>query len=115
MEKDLSTYTLKMIREKSDVHKAMRESFEKPVYFFKHSISCPVSDAIYKEMSLAASPAYLIVVQYHRELSDMVAEILGIEHHTPQVILVRNGRSYWHASHSDIISDVVDREYRDAQ
>jgi bacillithiol system protein YtxJ len=41
----------------------------------------------------------MVTVQTHRELSNAIAQRLGVRHETPQAILVRDGRAIWTASH----------------
>jgi bacillithiol system protein YtxJ len=74
---------------------------------FKHSTRCPVSASARREMESFTSggepvPVYLLDVNACRELSDYVAERTGIEHQSPQVVLLRGGNAEWHASRFDI-------------
>jgi bacillithiol system protein YtxJ len=46
-----------------------------------------------------------IVVQEARPLSDLVARETGIRHESPQVILFRNGKAVWNASHHGITAE----------
>jgi bacillithiol system protein YtxJ len=50
-------------------------------------------------------PLYAIVVQYARDLSNHIAEALGVRHETPQVLLIKDGEAIYHASHYDISTD----------
>jgi bacillithiol system protein YtxJ len=49
----------------------------------------------------------LIEVQTARELSRDVASVTGIEHETPQVIVLRDGKAVWNASHFDVSAGAV--------
>ena len=74
---------------------------------FKHSTQCPISANARREMESFTSggdpvPVYLLDVNEQRELSDYVAERTGIEHQSPQVVLLRGGDPEWHASRFDI-------------
>jgi len=93
---------------------ALDESRERPVLFFKHSLTCPVSSRAFRELQSYlddnANPrtSYkLITVQRARAVSDEVASRLQIEHETPQAILVRNGREQWNASHYEITAEAL--------
>ena len=55
--------------------------------------------------STQAIPVYLDLIQY-RNLSDKLASDLGVRHESPQVLLVKNGKCIYTASHSQI--DVED-------
>lgn len=76
---------------------------------FKHSLTCPVSHAAFREFErfLATAPPAgthvgLIEVQNARPASNRVAEVTGIRHESPQALLVENGVVRWHRSHWDI-------------
>jgi bacillithiol system protein YtxJ len=74
---------------------------------FKHSTQCPISANARREMESFTSggepvPVYMLDVNERRELSDYVAERTGIEHQSPQVVLLRGGNPEWHASRFDI-------------
>jgi len=45
---------------------------------------------------------YLIDVRQNRDLSNLVAELSGIRHESPQVIVIKSGEIVWHASHGSI-------------
>lgn len=43
-----------------------------------------------------------IVVQEARDLSNKVASLTGVTHQSPQVLLIKDGKCVWNASHHDI-------------
>jgi len=49
----------------------------------------------------------LLEVQTARELSREVAEITGVQHETPQVIVLSDGKAVWNASHYDVNASAV--------
>jgi bacillithiol system protein YtxJ len=63
-------------------------------FVYKHSTTCPVSGDAIREVEAARTeiPAYRIDVREQRELSNSVASALGVEHKSPQLILVREGK-----------------------
>jgi bacillithiol system protein YtxJ len=80
-------------------------SFERPVLFFKHSLTCGTSAWAHQELdALLDGPPLpvdvcVIHVQTGRALSNAIAECFGVRHQSPQALLVRNGTVVWHASH----------------
>ncbi len=52
-------------------------------------------------------PVYLVDVIRQRPLSREIAAHLGIEHESPQTILIRCGAVRWHASHYDVTADAL--------
>jgi len=88
--------------------RALDESRQRPVLFFKHSLTCPISARAYRELQSYLENAepqvsyQLITVQTARAVSNEAASRLGVRHESPQAILVRDGREVWNASHFDI-------------
>ena len=73
----------------------------------KHGAHCGISASARQELErfLDERPgliAYAIEVGEHRELSNVVAQRLGVPHQSPQALVVRDGRTVWHASHFEI-------------
>ncbi|MEH7331522.1 bacillithiol system redox-active protein YtxJ [Neobacillus drentensis] len=77
---------------------------ESKFYLLKHSLTCPISHAAYKEYEKYADenhniPTYFLAVQDSRPLSNDIAEKFQIKHESPQAILFSNGEPKWNASH----------------
>ena len=45
---------------------------------------------------------YFLDLLSHRQVSNRIAEVYGVEHESPQVILVRNGKAVLDLSHFNI-------------
>ena len=90
------------------------ESHEKPVVLFKHSTTCGISAGVYREVGQVAADINIVVVQTHREVSNVIAERTGIRHQSPQAIVLRDGRPVYHASHYDIEAQHIEAEITDA-
>ncbi|PLS02041.1 bacillithiol system redox-active protein YtxJ [Neobacillus cucumis] len=78
-------------------------------FFLKHSLTCPISLAAYKEYEKFAgtnedAPTYYLAVQDSRPLSNEIAERFEIKHESPQAILFSEGKAVWNASHWKITS-----------
>lgn len=82
-------------------------SNDEPVVVFKHSTSCPISATAYREMEKFEGNVNLVVVQSAREVSLELAKITGIRHESPQVIVLRNRRAVWNASHYAVKASAV--------
>jgi bacillithiol system protein YtxJ len=97
-----------------ELEAAIAESRERPVLVFKHSRTCGVSAGALDELRThvgRAEPGVsykMITVQSHRRVSDEAAARFGIRHETPQVILLRDGRPVWNASHFRITANHLD-------
>lgn len=79
----------------------------RPVIVFKHSNSCPISAAAYREMQQLEDEVVLVEVQSAREVSRDLADMTGIRHESPQVIVFKNGKAVWNASHFDVKARAV--------
>ena len=89
-------------------------SKEQPVVIFKHSLTCPISAAAYEQMEAFEGPVALVEVQHARLLSGEIENRLGVPHESPQVIVLRNGKVAWNASHFKITADAVAEAVRAA-
>jgi bacillithiol system protein YtxJ len=96
----------------SALNELLQASHQQPVLFFKHSNTCGISSRAFSEfqkyLASEASAAVnnaLIVVQHAREVSNQLAAITGVEHESPQAILVHEEKAVWDESHLAIKSD----------
>jgi len=81
-------------------------NLEKAV-LFKHSRSCPVSWMASRQVhqfqeANPSVPVYTVTVQEDRALSAQIAAETGIQHESPQVIILRNGKVVATASHEGV-------------
>ncbi|MBY6275275.1 bacillithiol system redox-active protein YtxJ [Symbiobacterium thermophilum] len=90
----------------ADVDAVIEASRKRPVLVFKHSTRCPISAAAHREWSafLAGPEAeradhFWVRVIQERPVSLALASRVGVPHQSPQVLLIRDGRAVWHASH----------------
>jgi bacillithiol system protein YtxJ len=103
-----------------DLNEALAESRVRPVLLFKHSNACPISfRALSQFEAYLESPDdrvsyHLITVQTARPVSNEAASRLGLEHETPQAILIRDGRPLWNASHFGITASSLAEAIREA-
>jgi len=93
-------FMFNILHSAADLEAAMTASHEKPVIFFKHSATCPFSAAAQIEVAHAKHDLdiYGTVVQYTPEIKEAIAERLGVEHKSPQAIVVYKGEAkvdYW--------------------
>ena len=63
----------------------------------------------YRELAAVPGDVFLIDVERDHDLSQSLATQLGVEHESPQVIVVRDGRPVYTASHWEISRDEVRR------
>lgn len=96
---------LEMIRERS---------LQKPQLIFKHSTRCSISAMAKSRLERSATPAtiefYYLDLIAHRPLSQKIALDFGVEHESPQVLLIKDGKCVYHESHSGIRMDEIVEE-----
>jgi bacillithiol system protein YtxJ len=85
----------------------LTDSKQRPVIVFKHSNACSISARAYREMEKFEGQVNLLEVQSAREVSRELANLTGIRHETPQVIVLRDGKAVWNASHFDVTAGDV--------
>ncbi|GAB2520801.1 bacillithiol system redox-active protein YtxJ [Spirosoma aerophilum] len=83
------------------------ESAKQPVLIFKHSTTCSISAMALSRMErnwndqLGVKPYYLDLLA-NRPISNKIEHLFGVEHESPQVLLIRNGACVYDASHMAI-------------
>jgi bacillithiol system protein YtxJ len=80
-----------------------------PIVIFKHSDSCGISGRAFTDLMKLQRPIGIITVQDARSVSDEVERRTGIAHETPQILIVREGRVVWSASHGSVRAETVER------
>jgi bacillithiol system protein YtxJ len=95
------------IDDQAALENLITDSKQKPVIVFKHSNACPISSRAYREMEKFEGQVNILEVQSAREVSRELANLTGIRHETPQVIVLRDGKAVWNASHFDVTAGDV--------
>ncbi len=96
-----------------ELDRMLAASSDGPLLLFKYSSTCGRSAEALDELvaHLNESPAdvtyAMVTVQTHRDVSNAVARQLGVRHETPQVLLIRDGRVVWSASHFRVTATAV--------
>lgn len=91
----------------------VEESAEKPVVIFKHSTRCSISRMALKnferEYSLEESEVapYFLDLLEHRDISNEIAQKFQVIHQSPQLLLIKNGKSVYDVSHSEIDAEAL--------
>jgi bacillithiol system protein YtxJ len=85
------------------------ESNEKDVLIFKHSSRCSISkttldrlERSWRESEIPNVKPYLLDLLTFRELSNVIANRFGVEHQSPQVLIISKGQAKYDRSHFDI-------------
>ena len=90
------------------------QSHNAPILLFKHSTRCSISTASLSRVERnwkaddnnKIQPYYLDLLE-HRDISNQIATLTGVEHASPQVLIIKNGTCVYNASHSEIRYDDI--------
>ena len=82
---------------------------------YKHSPACGLSAMAAGEVQgflreHGETPVYVVDVIGQRPLSAEIARRLEVRHESPQVIVLRDGKVAWHASHRAVTGEALSRE-----
>lgn len=84
------------------------ESFTQPVIIFKHSTRCSISSTVLNRLQrnwkideVVAKSYYLDLLNY-RSISNEIASLFKVEHQSPQLLAIHQGKVIYQASHFDI-------------
>jgi len=89
------------------LNEIMTVSNEKPVAIFKHSTRCSVSRMALKQFEnefdlVDKVDVYFLDLLEHRDISNEIASRFNVYHQSPQLLLIKEGKSVYDVSHSDI-------------
>lgn len=104
---------------KIDEYKNLKKT-ENIFFIYKHSTICPVSTEALEQVEkflnnhrdLRKKINKLHVIE-DREVSNFIAEDLGVRHQSPQLLLVKNEKCIWNDSHTRITSDKIGEIVKD--
>ncbi|WP_337044578.1 bacillithiol system redox-active protein YtxJ [Emticicia sp. 17c] len=102
------------INDELQLDEIKQKSFDHPVLLFKHSTTCSISATSLGRIERAwddtkaknIEPFYLDLLRY-RSISNKIAKDFAIEHQSPQVLLIQDGKCVYDASHFDIRFDEI--------
>ncbi|MFT4678307.1 MAG: bacillithiol system protein YtxJ [Flavobacteriales bacterium] len=99
----------------SELESALAKSEEQPIAIFKHSTRCSVSFMARKQLEMTwdfseeqVLPYFLDLIQ-HRDISNAISSETGVEHQSPQLLLIIKNKVAYHASHGSISLQGIQR------
>ncbi|NNC95177.1 MAG: bacillithiol system redox-active protein YtxJ [Chitinophagales bacterium] len=106
----------KWLESTDDLDKIIQESYNKPVAIFKHSSRCGISKVVQNRTisnwnTLESNvDIYFLDLLRFRSLSNYISEIFHVEHQSPQLIILKDGKSIYDRSHNSIDVDSINTE-----
>ncbi|HXC05698.1 MAG TPA: bacillithiol system redox-active protein YtxJ [Bacteroidia bacterium] len=98
--------TLKIMNQLDEIDEKSKSKIQ---VLFKHSTRCSISSMAKRvlsgemeHMDGQRADVYYLDLLLHRFLSDAIAERYQVEHASPQLLVIKDGKCIYHASHEDI-------------
>lgn len=87
-------------------------SKDKQILIFKHSTRCSISRMALKQFEKEFDldnkvNAYFLDLIAYRDVSNEIASRYNVVHQSPQLLLIKDGKSIYNASHSDIDAEAL--------
>lgn len=104
----------KKLESEEQLEQLKTASQDKKVLIFKHSTRCPISSMALDRLERSwkndemesVAPYYLDLIAL-RNVSSKTAETFNIQHESPQVLLIKDGKCIYNASHMGINYDAL--------
>lgn len=87
----------------------LENSDGQPLLLFKLSVTSLSSVTAKKEMESLVTelPIYVVIVQMDKKISNAVEADTGVKHETPQVLIIKDKKAIWQATHYQIKQSIV--------
>lgn len=107
---------IQQISHSEDLAGAMELAQAQPILLFKHSAICSTSIRAKRQFvefceAYPEVPAFFVVVQTHRSISNQIATDFDIKHESPQIFLIADGNVLWHTSHGKIQHTAIEKAF----
>lgn len=97
------------VKDSNALEQLFVRSQDEPVLLFKHDPVCPISAAAHRQLEQIEGAVPLVDVANDKDLAQDVTQRTGVQHASPQLIVLRNGDAVWSASLYDITADAVEQ------
>lgn len=97
-----------ILGEMDQLDKILEESNTKPIAIFKHSTRCGISRGVLKifernySLSKDQMKLYFLDLLANRDISNEIAARFKVNHESPQIIVLKDGKVVHHDSHHSI-------------
>ncbi|MCG8576598.1 MAG: bacillithiol system redox-active protein YtxJ [Flavobacteriales bacterium] len=96
------------LNEVSQLDEIEKRSNEQPVIIFKHSTRCSISAMALNrvetnwQINPEEADVYFLDLLAYRPISNEIESKFGVEHQSPQVLVIKDGQCTYSASHNQI-------------
>lgn len=90
-------------------HTLLQNSTTLPFLLFKYSMTCFSSISANKELRALETdlPIYTVIVQTDCKASNIIKQDLQVKHASPQLLIIKNGKAIWQATHYHVKKKIV--------
>ena len=112
--KDETKIAWRQLKDLGQLNEIVDLSNDQAVLIFKHSTRCSISRMALKnfekefDLEEKIIPYFLDLLN-HRDISNEIANRFEVVHQSPQLLVIKNGKAIFTASHSDIDATILDR------
>lgn len=95
------------LESEEQLEKLIEASFKHPQLIFKNSTRCFISRMALSRVKKMEGEAWMVTIQKNRAISNLVAETFHVWHESPQVLIIKDGKSVYDESHGSITAERI--------
>lgn len=107
------------LKDSRQLEEIVAESKKEPVLIYKHSTRCNISRAAFDRLERKWDPAalgavkrYFLDLISYRDISNQIATMFDVEHESPQILVISDGKAVLDLSHYEIDFDPIQAAMR---
>ena len=85
-------------------------SFNAPQLIYKHSTTCGLCDIIWDIVKVSDFELNYLDLLTYRPISNEIESRYNVLHESPQILLIKDGKCVYHASHRGIKSEEIQKQ-----
>lgn len=84
-----------------------QESFNQAQILYKHSTTCGLCDIMWEEVKQSVFTINYVDLHKYRPISNEIETKYNVLHESPQVLVIKDGKCIYHASHRKINNEQI--------
>lgn len=105
------------LQQENQLEQIRERSGGRPQVIFKHSTRCSTSALVKSRLERVRQPEtidfYFLDLLSYRPISNKISETFEVDHESPQILLIMNGKCIYDESHTGITMDeIIDQSVR---
>ncbi len=87
-----------------------KASFNQPQVLYKHSTTCGLCDIMWEEVIKGDFELNYLDLHKYRPISNEIEQKYNVQHESPQVLIIKDGKSVYNASHRRINAAEIEKQ-----